>query len=200
MAGAFPRAERTFLKVRLAEAKDTTKLIKTAIRLMIHKIGAERALVIVGENLGDQPKPKAAFGFSNKDVWNDPTVAVEALAHVLKKKRVVYTLDARKNEKFTSEKCHRSVTSVPLEYGLLYCDHPEPGAFKGSKSQMEGIAREFNLCYDLLKTQPGGREVDLDDDDEDEGGSKKKIVMAVVLLLLVGGAAAAAYFMGYLPS
>lgn len=179
--------------MRLEDAKDTTKLIKTAIRLMIHRIGAQRALVIVGENLGDHPKPKAAYGFSGKDVWNDPTVAVEALTHVLKKKRVVFTIDARKNEKFTSQDCHRSVTCVPLENGLLYCDHPDPAGFKGTKKQMERIAKDFDLFYEAL--DDGGPIGSFDD--EEPGGSKK--LMIGLALLLLGGGAAAAYFLGYLP-
>ena len=185
--------------MRMGDAKDVTKLVKTTIRLMISKIGAKRALVIVGSGeLGDEPEPAAAYGFAGKSVWHDPTVAVEALTHSLKNKRIVYTLDARKNEKFTTQGCHRSVTSVPLDNGVLYCDHPEPNAFRGTKAHMESLAKEFDLCYDLLGAEDGP--IDYPHDDDDDPAPRNKTLLVLISVLLAAGlAGAVAYYSGWLP-
>ncbi len=133
----------------LTEAKDMTKLVKTAVRLMVNDLKAERAIVLYETDGLSEPPPSAQYGFESDDIWNDRTVPTKVLRYVMQRKKPLYLADARKDEQVGNEHTNPSVVCVPLKDGFLYCDHSQPGALsKEIKEAVYQMAREFNQCHD----------------------------------------------------
>lgn len=136
---------------QMAQAKDVTKLVKTAIRTMVNDYGAERALVISESDGSEQPRATAVFGIEDGGVWDDPTLPTEVLGFVLRHSKPVFLADARKDNRVKNKQSNPSVLCIPITDGLLYCDHSEPGKLtKETKSALIQVARDFNQRYGEL--------------------------------------------------
>lgn len=186
----------------MSDAKDVTKLVKTAVRIMITRLKAQRALVIVDEKNRERPEPLAAYGLDPKETWDDTSVSKDVLLHALDKARPVYVVDARKKDNIKSKECHRCIVCVPLGKhsddftGVLYCDHEEPGALELSvKSALEEMAREFNRVYEELQKSGGttkkearsrsGEETNYESDAEDLKLKVKAALLVLVVMVIL---------------
>ena len=147
--------------MELKDAKDVTKLVKTAVRRMVNDYKAERAVVIVDETSNPEPTPNAAYGFDSENIWTDATVPVGLLRHTLDRGKPTFILDAEKNDQISATGINRSIICVPLGQGhknfrgLLYCDHPEPGKLDHSiKKNMDKLGVDFDRRYYELASAP----------------------------------------------
>lgn len=141
----------------LSDAKDTTKLVKTAVRLMVNDLKAERAIVLVEAGGQSDPYPAAQYGFESDDIWNDKTVPIKVLRFVMQRKKPIYLADARKDDRVGNERANASVVCVPLKDGFLYCDHSRPaGLGKEVKDAVLQMSREFNRCHAKLTGETEG--------------------------------------------
>lgn len=147
--------------MELKDAKDVTKLVKTAVRTMVNDYKAQRALVIVSESKVEEPIPVAFYGFESDAIWNDPTLPKEVLRNALDNEKPSFVLDARKDNKIRSKRCHRSIVCVPLGKGisnlngLLFCDHEDPGALDHViKREMDQLGKDFDARYKQLNAVP----------------------------------------------
>ncbi len=134
-----------------AQAKDVSKLVKTAIRIMVNDLGAERALVVSESGGQEKPRANAVYGIDDGGIWENPTLPAEVLGFVLRHSKPVYLADARKDNRVKNKESNPSVLCVPITDGLLYCDHSEPGKLtKDTKNALIQVARDYNQRYGEL--------------------------------------------------
>ena len=136
----------------IKDSKDTTKLVKTAIRTLVNELQAERALVVFNAQQTSRPEPAAQYGFESENIWEDSTFPAAIVAEVLQQRTEIHMADARKDAR-TNQEVHSSVICLPVRGGFLYCDHSETGYL--GKNQFEAIrqlAIEFNQTLRLLET------------------------------------------------
>lgn len=139
--------------MELDQVKDLTKLYKTAVRLMVNDLKAERAFVACQPNT-KQPKADAVYGLESGDIWRDDSLPQVILNATFERGRQIFALDAHKERKFQYQGPAHSIISTPIlgltgeSIGLLYCDHSEPGTLGyGARDTLDKFAVEFGKRY-----------------------------------------------------
>lgn len=147
--------------MRLADAQDVTKLVKTGVRLLVNEMGAARAAVILGEPGQAEPPVAAAYGLEGATFWSDSTVPLDLVRYVLERRTTVVIKDPDANKKYCADTRGRgSIVCAPLArkrqvVGALYGDHTERGVFNDeAANRLSREATEFGLRYQQL-TCPG---------------------------------------------
>lgn len=150
--------------MELDQVKDLTKLYKTAVRLMVNDLNAERALVACQPGT-KQPKADAVYGVESGDIWGDESLPQVILSATMERARQIFVLDTRKERKYQYQGPGRSVVCTPVlgltgeAIGLLYCDHSEPGTLGyGVRDTMEKFAVDFGKRFVELSSQPRPKE------------------------------------------
>lgn len=167
-------------------APDLTKMVKTAIRVMVNDFHAERAVVVFAEQPTSQPPSLGIYGFEG-DIWREPTIYRPLLEQVLNKNKTVLCSDLRERPQSRFNPTHRAAACVPLRsitgeaLGFFYCDHTRPGALDRHFSQLKDLAAAFDkrrmeLSSESSKGQRKPRRVSL----------WALIVGSLALLCLVG--------------
>lgn len=117
---------------------------------MINDLKAERALVMFKEPGNTTPPPIAAYGLEG-DVWTDPTVPSAILKHCLAYEKPVLLVDMQQEKRLASSECSGSSVCVPLEQGLLYCDHPTAGRLdQQALNSVKTLAEDFDRRREAL--------------------------------------------------
>ncbi|MGE0494086.1 MAG: GAF domain-containing protein [Vulcanimicrobiota bacterium] len=150
--------EQNIQFVKVEQAQDLTKLVKTAVRAMAVDFKAERVAVNFEPKPTTQPGGQATYGLDDS-VWGEATVNQDVLRTVMRTGRTVFTLDVQKDTKFKPDGAtHPCVLCVPLldvrgrALGFIYCDHSKPGAFDyKTREAAERLARAFVSRYQDLE-------------------------------------------------
>ncbi|MCA9790781.1 MAG: GAF domain-containing protein [Candidatus Eremiobacteraeota bacterium] len=130
-------------------APDLTKMVKTAIRVMVNDYRAERAVVVFAEQPTSQPPTLGVYGLEG-DIWSDPTIYRPLLEQVLNKNKTVLCSDLRERPQIRFKPTHRAAACVPLRsmtgqpLGFFYCDHSQPGALDRHFGQLKDMAAAFD--------------------------------------------------------
>ena len=147
--------------MRLAEAKDVTKLVKTGVRLLVNEMGAARAAVILGEPGETEPPVAAAYGLDGESLWSDRTIPLDLVRYVMERRTTVVIKDPNVNKKYCSDtRGQGSIICAPLHknrqvVGVLYGDHPDEGVFDDeAANRLSREATEFSLRYFQLTAPP----------------------------------------------
>lgn len=137
---------------RCKDAKDVTKLVKTAIRTMINEYKGERALVILSDGIEEEPKPTAFYGFDSSSIWSDSSVPHGILKEVLARKKVAFFQNAHKEWDGLSRGCNPAIVCVPITAGLIYCDHSQESYFTHNlREYIKRLGQEFDERYEELE-------------------------------------------------
>ncbi len=184
--------------MRLAQAKDVTKLVKTGVRLLVNEMGAARAAVILGEPGQTEPPVAAAYGLDGEALWADRTVPLDLIRYVMERRTTVVVKDPEVNKKYCSDTCGQgSIVCAPIHknrqvVGALYGDHPDSGVFDDeSANRLSREATEFSLRYFQL-TSPEPEEPDppapqeIEEEEVQRALRLPKALVAGVLVLGLG--------------
>ncbi len=137
-------------------AKDVTKLVKTAVRIMVNEVKAERAMVVLPDKKSQYPQPAGQFGFDVPDIWNDDSVNKKVLEELERKPRTVFVLNAQSDRQFESSQANPCTICIPLTgNGFIYCDHSQPGGLDHTaKDLVEKLGSDFRERFQQLKALP----------------------------------------------
>lgn len=150
----------------LVKGKTLDKIVKEAVRFMVNELGAERAMVLVGEPGDPAPPVLGHYGLPSSDVWSGELVSTTLLKRVLAQGKPVMLMDAQQDFQYKGRSsiqasgC-RSVLVVPVAdpegrvTGLLYADHKlEAAAFDyTTRDRLVQFGVDFNEAYGSLESK-----------------------------------------------
>ena len=174
--------------MRLADAKDVTKLVKTGVRLLVNEMGAARAAVILGEPGEVEPPVAAAYGLDGEALWSDKTVPIDLIHYVMERRTTVVIKDPKINKKYCSDtRGQGSIICAPLHknrqvVGALYGDHTDQGVFDDeSANRLSREATEFSLRYFQL-TAPEAPEPEPEPQEVEEEEVQRALMLPKVIV------------------